>query len=225
MTERQGKKRRLRLRSEVIIGLYVLVMVICAVVFTKYVDQEALRATVDRTGPYGMIAFFLIEVVYVTFTPLFNTFILIAAGYFFGGPAGFVINFFATALGLFAIIFLVRRYGRKQLQRIISPRYYRRFDDIVEKVGPMSLLVLYVLPFTPDDELTYIVAAGSVSFKRFILPIVLGTLAKAAYSYIGALGAQGIAIATLARVILLGVGIVAVGTQEYLMKRYAAKDQ
>ena len=194
-------------------------MVIAAIVFSKYVDREALQAVVRSGGNLGMVAYFLIEVVYVTLTPLFNTAILIASGYIFGGHVGFVMNFLATSIGLFIIVLLVKKYGRPLLQRILSPSFYNRFDHLAQKVGPITLLICYVLPFTPDDELTYIVAAGPIGFKRFILPILLGTLAKAAYSYIGDMGTKGIAIATYARLIMLVVGLIVVGTQEYIFRR------
>jgi len=94
--------------------------------------------------------------------------------------------------------------------------FYNRFDQLTQKIGPITLLIVYVLPFTPDDELTYIVAAGPIGIERFILPVLLGTMAKAAYSYIGDMGAKGIAIAAYARLIILALGLVAVGTQEYI---------
>ena len=81
------------------------------------------------------------------------------------------------------------------------------------------MLIVYVLPFTPDDELTYIVAAGPVPFKRFILPVILGTIAKSAYSYIGDLGGKGVTIAVYFRIVLLILGILLVGLQEYWVKK------
>jgi len=210
---------RVKLKSIITLGVYVSLMVIAAIVFSKYVDREALQAVVKSSGSLGMVAYFLIEVIYVTLTPLFNTAILIASGYIFGGHVGFVMNFLATSVGLFIIVFLVKKYGRPLLQRILSPHFYNRFDHLAQKIGPITLLICYVLPFTPDDELTYIVAAGPIRIKRFILPILLGTLAKAAYSYIGDMGTKGIAIATYARLIMLVIGLVIVGTQEYLFRR------
>ena len=210
---------RAKLKSVITLSIYVALMVIAAIVFSKYVDREALQAVVRSGGNLGMVAYFLIEVIYVTLTPLFNTAILIASGYIFGGHVGFVMNFLATSVGLFIIVLLVKKYGRPLLQRILSPSFYNRFDHLAQKVGPITLLICYVLPFTPDDELTYIVVAGPIGFKRFILPILLGTLAKAAYSYIGDMGTKGIAIATYARLIMLVVGLIVVGTQEYIFRR------
>ena len=210
--------KRQKVRSILFISTYIILMIIAAIVFSRYVDQESLQRIIVETGWLGVVAYFLIEVVYVTLTPLFNTFILIASGYIFGGHLGFIINFLATTCGLFLIILLVKKYGRPMLKRIISVRAYSRFDQITQKVGPITLLVVYILPFTPDDELTYIVAAGPIRIKRFVIPILLGSLAKAAYSYIGALGVEGIIIAFYTRSVLLLIGLVLVGTQEYLLR-------
>lgn len=210
---------RSKLKSIVILSIYVALMVVAAIVFSKYVDREALQTVVKNSGNLGIISYFLIEVVYVTLTPLFNTAILIASGYIFGGHVGFLMNFFATSIGLFIIVFLVKKYGRPLLQKILSPRFYDRFDHLTQKVGPITLLICYVLPFTPDDELTYIVAAGPIGIKRFILPILLGTLAKAAYSYIGDMGTSGIVIATYTRLVMLVVGLILVGIQEHIFTR------
>ncbi len=210
---------KIRLKSSIILGFYICLMVVVAVIFSKYVDRESLQATVQQSGQLGIIVYFLVEIIYVTFTPLLNTFILIASGYIFGGHVGFIINFLSTAVGLFLIVFLVRRYGRPLLQKVVSPKFYKRFDHITQKVGPIVLLIVYVLPFTPDDELTYIVAAGPIGFKRFILPVVLGTIAKSAYSYIGDLGTRGITIAAYFRIILLIIGLIIVGLQEYIIKK------
>ena len=181
--------KRTKLKSIVAIGIYITLMILAAIIFSTYINQENLQEVVKSSGQWGMVVYFFIEVIYVTFTPLFNTFILIASGYLFGGHVGFIINFLATTVGLFLIIFLVKKYGRPLLKKVVAAKFYNRFDQIIQKVGPITLLVVYILPFTPDDELTYIIAAGPIGIKRFILPILLGTLAKSAYSYIGDLGA------------------------------------
>lgn len=206
-------------KSIVVLGIYIILMVVVAYIFSQYVNQDTLQTIVKNTGHLGILIYFFIEVIYVTFTPLLNTLVLIVSGYIFGGSLGFMINFLATTIGLLLIVFLVKKYGRPLVQKIIPPDFYKHFDEIVQKVGPITLLIVYVLPFTPDDELTYIIAAGPIGFKRFIIPIVLGTIAKAAYSYIGALGTAGVAIAVYFRIAMLIIGLIAVGLQEYIIKK------
>ena len=215
-------KDQIKLKSLLVTVTYVLLMVLAAVLFSTYIDQDNLRMTVASAGLFGPVIFFLLETVYVTFTPLLNTAIYITSGYLFGGTGGFIINFLSTACGLFLIVFLVKKFGRPLLKRFVSKSFYDRFDVLTQKVGPVLLLVVYVLPFTPDDELTYILAAGSISMKRFILPILLGTLAKSALSFVGSDGTAGLAIAGYARLTMLVVGLIVVGIQEYIYKKHSA---
>lgn len=208
-----------KLKSIAVVAVYVFLMVLAGVFLNGYTDQTKLQSIVESTGSLGIVLFLLIEIIYVTFTPMLNTAIYISSGYIFGAQLGFIINFLATTTGLFLIIFLVRRYGRPLLQKIISPKLYSRFDLITQKIGPILLLVVYVIPFTPDDELTYIVAAGPISIKRFILPILLGNIGKSALAYIGAMGTSGVVIAAQARLVMLVIGLIMVGAQEYILRK------
>lgn len=210
---------RLKLRSLVALGIYLGLMIATAVVFAKYVDKDSLQVIVSNSGKLGIVAYFLIEIFYVTFTPLLNSVILITSGYIFGGHIGFIMNFSANIVGSLLIVFLVQQYGRPLLRRVVSAHLYKKFDQITQKVGPMTLMIVYALPLTPDDELTYLVAAGPIGPKRFILPILIGNLCKAAYSYIGDSGYHGLSIALYARLAALVVGVIVVGLQEHIFKR------
>lgn len=191
--------------------LYGLLMFIAAFLIKKYVNREILQEIVSSSGNLGIFVYYLIEVAYITFTPFLNTFILIVSGYIFGSFLGFIVNFLAATTSLFLIVFLVKKYGRPLLKKLVSESFYKNFDKITQKVGPILLLVAYVIPFSPDDELTYIVAAGPLGFKRFILPVLLGSIGKASYSYIGDLGGPGIITATYFRISVLIIGLILVG--------------
>ncbi len=206
-------------KSLLVLLAYALIVIVVAVFFKRYLDQETLQLLVQKSGQWGMAIYLIVEILYIVFTPFLNTFILIASGYLFGGLLGAVINFIAAITSLLLIVFLVKKYGRPLLKKLVSENFYRHFDKIVEKVGPMLLLVAYVIPFSPDDELTYIVAAGPLGFKRFILPVILGSIGKASYSYIGDLGGPGVLIAAYTRVSVLVIGLVLIFIQEYILKK------
>ena len=212
---RDSKKRK----SILVLIAYALFMILMAIILSQHVDKENLQSVIKNMGPLGILVFLIIEFVYVVFTPLYNTAIHIGAGYIFGGHLGFVLNFIATTAGLFTIMLLVRKYGRPLLKRLVPSTFYNRYDKLAQKVGPIFLFLIYVLPFTPDDEMTYVVAAGSVNIKRFILPILLGNIAKSAMSYIGDKGTSGLSIAGMARVVILVVGLIAIVAQEYFYKK------
>lgn len=198
---------------------YILIMIILAVTLHRFVDREWLQNVVQGTGQTGIIVFALIEYFYVIFVPVYNTAIHLAAGYVFGGHVGWILNFIATSAGLFTIIALVKHYGRPLIEKVVSPRILERYDGLAWRVGPLMLFFVYVLPVFPDDEITYLVAASQVQFRRFILPVLLGNVTKSAVSYIGDQGAAGIPQALGSRVVVLVVGVVLIGIQEYVLRR------
>ena len=122
----QSFSKQTKLKSKIKLGIYIFLMIVAAVIFIKYVSRESLQEIVQETGFLGIIIYFIIEVIYVTLTPLLNTAILIASGYIFGGNLGFIINFLATTTGLFLIVFLVKKYGRSLLQKLVSHKFYNK---------------------------------------------------------------------------------------------------
>ena len=73
-----------------------------------------------------------------------------------------------------------------------------------------------MLPLFPDDEVTYLLAAGKrIQLWRFIFPVILGNIAKTSTSYLGDEGTGGISMTIGTRVIVLVIGLIIIGIQEY----------
>jgi len=195
--------------------LYISLMIILASALGQFVDKEWLQSTVSNYGSLGIVIFLFIEYSYIIFVPVYNTTIHLAAGYIFGGNLGWLLNFLATTAGLFTIILLVKRFGRPLVEKILSNETLTKYDKISEKIGPLTLFAVYVLPLFPDDEITYLIAASRTSFARFILPVLLGNITKSAVSYIGDEGTGGISLALASRVGVFVVGTILIGCQEY----------
>lgn len=203
----------------ILIG-YIAVMIAVALLLRQYVDREVLRAVVERNGSLGIWLFLLIEYLYVVLVPIYNTPIHLASGYIFGGNMGWLLNFISTTAGLFTIVALVRYYGRPLLKKMVPQRIFKRYDKFAENIGPITLFIVYVLPLFPDDEITYMLAAGGrIPFWRFVAPILFGNVTKAAVSYIGDEGSAGVVTALGTRVVVLIVGVLIIGIQEYLVRR------
>jgi uncharacterized membrane protein YdjX (TVP38/TMEM64 family) len=211
-------------RAWLILITYLTLLTAVGVLLHLYVDREALRQMVNRSGSLGIWLFLLIEYLYIFFAPIYNTPIHLAAGYIFGGSLGWLLNFVATTAALFTIIALVKYFGRPLLARIVSESKLQKYDKLTQRIGPVALFIAYVLPLFPDDEITYMLAAGErVQFWRFILPVTLGNVTKAAVSFIGDEGSQGVPVALGSRILVLLVGLVLIGIQEYVVRRSKRK--
>lgn len=203
-------------RALLAIALYIGLMLLAGWGVSEFVDRENLRRLVDSYGGLGILGFLLVEYVSVVLAPGYNTAIHIAAGYVFGGQLGWLLNMVATTAGLFTIIAIVKIWGRPLLLRIVSEKTLRQYDNATDRVGPIALFLVYVAPFFPDDELTYLIAAGQAPFRRYVLPVILGNIAKTSVSYIGDSGLQGLEMAVGSRIVVLVIGLVLIGAQEYV---------
>lgn len=206
-------------RAWLIILAYIIFMVLLGVFLFRAVDREVLRDIVERAGLLGPLAFLVVEYFYVIFVPIYNTAIHLAAGYIFGGGTGWLLNIIATSAGLFTIIGLVKYYGRPLLERVVSKSKIERYDRVASRTAPIVLFLIYALPLFPDDEITYLIAASQTKFSRFVLPVILGTIAKTSVSYIGDEGLSGFTLTIISRTSLLIIGLFLVAVQEYLHHR------
>ena len=190
--------------------IYLFLMLISWYYASNYLlDQNQIRDFVSRFYLISPIIFLILQIFYVILVPIYNTPIHLAGGYIFGPYLGFILNYIATSLGLFIIIFLSRRYGRNIITKLISIETVEKYDKLItsNKITPFFLFVVYVLPFFPDDEITYLIALSRLPFKTYIPAILLGNIPKAAVSFLGSNLIQGIFPTIMIRVIILFIGI------------------
>lgn len=198
---------------------YLLLMGAALIAANKYLDQDTLQKIVSGTGSIGILIYSVISYIWVILVPGYNTPIHVVSGYIFGSELGWLVNFISTTAGLLTIIWLVKRFGRPLLEKFVNPNALSSYDSIINRIGPIVLFIMYVLPGFPDDEVTYLLSASpKVKFSRFILPVILGTVAKTSVSYIGSMGFAGISYNITIRLVMLIIGLGIVGTQEYYLK-------
>jgi len=201
-----------------VIVLYVVATIVIGLAATHYINREALRLMLQHADGWATPVFVVIEYLYIVLVPFYNVGIHLAAGYIFGGNVGWLLNWITANLGLFTIVWLIKRYGRPLLEKVVSQEFLAKFDKFDGKIPPILLFVIYALPFFPDNEFAYIVAAGSGSFSPFILPIILGNIAKASISFIGDKGWPGFWQTGVIRLEVLILGSIVVIIQELIRK-------
>ena len=203
-------------RVTILVG-YILLMFISSYYVSNYfLDQEQIRIFVSQFGFISPIIFLVIQIIYVIIVPIYNTPIHLAGGYIFGSYKGFILNYVATTIGLFIIIFLSKRYGRKIISTLVSEKTIKQYDKLIanKRLTPYFLFVIYTLPFFPDDEITYLIALSNLRFKSYIPAILLGNIPKAAVSFLGSNLMSGI----LPTIIIRG-GILLIGTLYFFRKK------
>jgi uncharacterized membrane protein YdjX (TVP38/TMEM64 family) len=63
---------------------------------------------------------------------------------------------------------LGRRFGRPLVDRLIDPKYLVTFDRFTQQRGPIFFLVIFIMPWVPDDLACYAIGLSKLSLKLMI---------------------------------------------------------
>ncbi len=237
-SQAQNRASLVRKRIAVITGLALLSAGIAGLCFAYgpqllafVADAPRFRAWVDEYGLASRLAFVAANVAQIVFAFLPGEPLELAAGYAFGFWEGTLLCLVASAMGTALVMMLVRRFGMRIVALFFPPekttslrwlQNARRFE--------LVLFLVFLVPGTPKDLLTYVAGLGTSSLPRIVaittvgrIPsIVSSTLAAGAFGDGNYLGAAVVAAVTLA---LAGAGIVAyrrIGERESACSEEAA---
>ncbi len=158
-------------------------------------DPASFRAWVDARGAWGRVLFVLLVILQVVVAFIPGEPFEIAAGYAFGAVGGTLLAWLGLTLGSILVFLFVRKIGVKAVE-VFFPR--EKIDSMKylnnEKALNATAFVLFLIPGTPKDFLTYI--AGLTRIK--LLPWVLLT-----------------SIARLPSILTSTIGGDAIGTKNY----------
>lgn len=136
----------------------------------EFVGQpEAFRAWVEKSGFWGMLAFvgmtvFQVVIAFVPGEPL-----EIGAGYAFGAFWGTILCVIGITIGSVIVFFLVRTLGVKLLEVFFTYEKIKSLKFLQnEKKVALLCFLLFFLPGTPKDLLTYFVGLTKIDFKHFL---------------------------------------------------------
>ena len=216
------KKEQRRKRTVALAGLG-LVIVFMIVVFwfvgkpmLQFVSEpEQFREWVDSSGVWGRLAFigmvmFQVFVAIIPGEPL-----EIGAGYAFGAVEGTLLCILATTLSSMAIFLIVKRYGMKFVTLFVTEEkiHSLKFLQNTHRLNLIAFL-LFFIPGTPKDVLTYIVGLTPMRLRTWVLIATVARIPSVITSTIGgdALGTQNYLFAVIVFVVtalISGVGVLA----------------
>ena len=145
--------------------------VVGIIVFRKYFsDAELIRAWVEENYLLGVICVMLVCAIQVVVALIPGEALEIACGYVFGTWMGALICAVGIMIGSIAVILLVRKFGRKFVESLY-PR--EKIDSLPILRDPkkrnITTCLLFLIPGTPKDLLTYIIGLTEMSIPLYIL--------------------------------------------------------
>ncbi|MFW6289111.1 MAG: TVP38/TMEM64 family protein [Spirochaetota bacterium] len=145
-------------------------------------SREALQEFVSRFHPYGPLAFFMVQTLQVIVAPIPGNITALAGGAIFGLWWGFAISTAGLVVGS-SIAFAVERFVPAQvIDKYLDSTADRHF---------VTLFILFLLPFFPDDALCFISGLSKLRFHVFLIFVLVG---RPAGMFVSSLVGAGIAV-------------------------------
>ena len=216
-------KKNLTLKQKKLISVIVIVLFIgfCALVgwfigrpMISFVSEpEKFRDWVDAHGIWGNISFILMMMfqVIIAFVP--GEPFEIGAGYAFGAVEGTFLCVIGITLGSVITFLLVRKWGIRFVEIFFTYEKIKslKFLQNEKRLG-LIIFLIFFLPGTPKDLVTYFVGLTDIKLKHYLVLVSVARLPSIVTSTLGgnALGGKKYIMAIIVfsvTVLLSGVGL------------------
>lgn len=133
-------------------------------------DPEQFREFIGDNGPKSVLIFIGIQFLQVVFAFIPGEFVEIGAGYAFGGVLGTVLCLVGSVLATLLIFGLTRLLGKKFTSIMIDRRDLKRLNFLNDDKKLVWLMaLLYFIPGTPKDLITYFAGITKIKFGIFMI--------------------------------------------------------
>ena len=210
------------------IAVAVTLMAIGTLVFGERIvsaakDPEKFRDFLGSNPIDSSLIFLGIQFVQVLFAFIPGEFVEVGAGYAFGWLWGTLLCLVGVAVATLLIFSLTRLLGRKFTNIMIDSKDLKRLNFLNDKKKlTFILFLLYFIPGTPKDLITYFAGITKVKFGTFMLISTVGRIPSVLTSTL--VGAAIVEGNYLQSILIFGItGLVAVGG--YFLYNYLSKNK
>lgn len=187
------KKRELAF----LLGFLVIMGFICLIFYKPIMHilshPQQLRNQLQSLGILGQLSFIFIMVLQVIFVFLPGEIIEVMAGFLYGPIYGMIACLIGSAIGSTIIFKCVQKFGIPFLKKFFDLKYLEELQFLQNKDNYYILLfIIFFVPGTPKDLLTYFVPLTHVNFSKFLLLTTIARIPSIITSTIGgnALGTE-----------------------------------
>jgi len=159
----------------IIITILLIIFIIYGLKLGIFKDKEILVNYIKQFGLFAPLFFLLLQIIQVVFPVIPGGASCLAGVLAFGPVLGFVYNYLGLVIGSIIAFNLSRKYGLKLIKKLFSEETINKYLDYIRtnKFDKVFFLGIF-LPGFPDDLLCYVAGVSKMSFKKFLIIILLG---------------------------------------------------
>lgn len=130
---------------------------------------EEFRDYIQSFGAWGVFVAVGIQILQVFIALIPGEFVEIGMGYAYGWLYGTLLSLFGVAIGSAMIFILIKKYGIRLVEIFVSTDKINKlkFIESEEKLNRLTF-ILFFIPGTPKDLLTYFVGLTRMTLKDFL---------------------------------------------------------
>ena len=141
--------------------------------FTACASPEALEAYILRFSPYAHLVFFLIQFLSVVLAPIPSNVSALAGGLLFGTWPAFLLTMAAVVGGSILVFVLARSLGQSFADRLVDQKLSEKYRRLLHTKTTPFLVLAFLFPYFPDDILCVLAGLTPISFRRFLVILLL----------------------------------------------------
>lgn len=174
-------------------GLSLSIVLLLAALVTLFVWQwldtfsrEAFRSYIQSFGVMGWLVLLVLQFLQVFIALIPGELVESAAGYAFGPIAGTLLCYAGVAMASCLVFALTRRFGVKLVEVFISREKINELRFInTDRKRNLFIFLVFFIPGTPKDLLTYFVGLTDIKLSRFLLISLVARIPSVASSTFG----------------------------------------
>ena len=189
---------------------FVIMCILLAVVlfpfFSAYNDSEKLSLYIESFGVWGAFVLLAVQIVQIVIAIIPGEFTEFVSGTLYGTLFGSLICLAGVLIGEFLIFVLVKWLGTRFAWKMVSGNEFKKLKFLNdEKKLEYTIFLLFFIPGTPKDALTYFAPMTKIKLKQFLLlscTARIPTIVSSAYA--GSTFADGNFLQTFIVYIIIG---------------------
>ena len=156
-------------------SLFILAFIVCYIKFGGELlafvsDTERFKAWLDSYGSLGKVIFVSVRALQTVVKIIPAEPLEIGSGYAFGIWGGLFYCMLGTEIGSFVIVALTKLFGMKAVNLFVSEEKINSLGFLKNREKlTTSLFIIYLIPGTPKDVITYLIGVTDYNIWKFLL--------------------------------------------------------
>ena len=177
MVENIEKRTRIRRLIIFLIGILIIIGIILGVYFgfglNRFNSPEATKEFLLQYGSFSKTFYVLLHFLQTTLIPISNLPTIIAGLLLFSPFEVFLFTTIGVYLGSIASFLFGKLFGRKAVEWVLGPKTVNHYLELAKGREQAAIFLMLLLPSFPDDILCIIAGITPMSFRFFLVTLVL----------------------------------------------------